>query len=343
MNDQETINEEALAWSVRAMSGEMTVAERETLRAWLNADPRHAAAFEEHEDLSGMFDEVAFAAAAEEGAKELMRLSDRKRADAHPRETRRAPSWRASGARASRIAIDRRQAVAAGAALFVAGAGFLLATRTPVEPLSLATAIGEQQEVALEDGSQVSLNTNSRLSVVYTRRERQVTLLAGEAMFDVEKNPERPFIVDASAVRIEVTGTRFNVRRATGGATVSVIEGSVRVTPAGSSAVTLSPGQSLFVSANGAAEPVASFDAGSALAWTEGKARFRETPLREAIADLNRYYQKPITLARGVPVEAPLTGEFDVADQTSVVRALSAAFSLTATEETDRIVLRPVG
>ena len=71
MSSVKTIEETALAWSVKAMSGEMSSGETEALKRWLSADSRHAAAYEEYAGLDGFLDDVAFAAAAEEGAEEV--------------------------------------------------------------------------------------------------------------------------------------------------------------------------------------------------------------------------------------------------------------------------------
>ena len=69
------------------------------------------------------------------------------------------------------------------------------------------------REVVLPDGSVVSLNTNSEISVQFTSEARNINLLRGEALFDVAKNVHRPFIVSAGDTRVRAVGTSFTVSR----------------------------------------------------------------------------------------------------------------------------------
>jgi transmembrane sensor len=75
----------------------------------------------------------------------------------------------------------------------------------------LSTRIGEVREVLLEDGSIVTLNTNSEISVKYSNELRQIHLQRGEALFDVAKNKTRPFIVLAGDTQVRAVGTSFSV------------------------------------------------------------------------------------------------------------------------------------
>src|SRR5690606_34501615 len=95
-----------------------------------------------------------------------------------------------------------------------------------------ATAIGQRRDVVLDDGSLVTLNTDTLVEVRYSHARRDVRLLQGQAMFHVAKNPERPFIVSAGNRRVTALGTAFDVQVRRGGEVqVLLVEGRVRVEP----------------------------------------------------------------------------------------------------------------
>src|SRR3546814_951836 len=102
--------------------------------------------------------------------------------------------------------------LAAAAVLVLAvGAGWRL--WDPMQPPQrYATAIGQQHDVALEDGSRVRLDTNSALVVRYSRKHRDVVLERGRAQFDVAHAPQRPFTVHAGPGTVRAVGTQFQVR-----------------------------------------------------------------------------------------------------------------------------------
>jgi len=70
---------------------------------------------------------------------------------------------------------------------------------------------GQVREVVLADGSIVTLNTNSKVSVKFTKERREIHLLQGEALFDVAKNKNRPFVVVAGDMQVRAVGTSFTV------------------------------------------------------------------------------------------------------------------------------------
>ena len=89
------------------------------------------------------------------------------------------------------------------------------------------TRIGEQNSITLVDGSVIQLNTNSRLQVNYESNQRDVVLIAGEAHFDVAKDPSRPFVVKAGEGMVRAVGTAFSVRIQPQVLKVTVTEGKV--------------------------------------------------------------------------------------------------------------------
>lgn len=99
----------------------------------------------------------------------------------------------------------------------------------PTMQLAQITNVGEQMSQTLEDGSSLFINGNSDVSVTYTRSQRLVKLNRGEVIFEVTKDPKRPFIVDSGHAKVTVLGTRFAVNRLEQFVRVSVDHGRVRV------------------------------------------------------------------------------------------------------------------
>lgn len=326
MNDKDMRAEKAaLRWMARRMSGEMTEREEKAFRRWHDGDPRHAAAFRNIASLQGLAGAAAERLAEDDAVAELTGLSARRSGPGL--KTRVKAHWRR---------------IAAGGAMLAAAS---LAATAIIPPqttgVALASQIGQQQNVALRDGSHIHLNTASAVDVSYTRRQRVATLSAGEAFFDVGKEPHRPFIVETAAAKISVTGTSFNVYASPAGTEVSVVTGHVLVAPKKGGSVALTPGEALTVDAAAGPGPVRRFDAADTLAWRTGRARYRNEPMGDVIADLNRYFVNPLALSDEALALLPVTGEFDVTDQDTAVAALSIAFSLRAERRDKQIVLSP--
>lgn len=308
--------EQAARWHARLMSGEMTQADRAALRRWLHASDGNRAAFTEIEEALEMADCAAPQALEREYEDDLDAL-----ALAQHLPTRRV----------ALIAATFFAAVVAAAAVlyspFSDGA-----TRV------LTTDVGEARKVPLADGSIVELNTATRVRIDFDRRERAVEVLNGEALFDVVRDRDRPFVVTARQATVTVTGTVFDVSAIGGEAAIHVLSGAVEVQPLRDSTIALLPGESVAINAEGRAGEVERFEPGRLLAWRRGKMRFDNTPISAAVAEMNRYYRTPIELDAAV-ADSPVTGEFDIADQNAAVRALAAAFSLDVERRPDRILL----
>lgn len=226
-------------------------------------------------------------------------------------------------------AAQRRRVVRAGSAACLLGlaAGILVWLDPAYHTETVATATGERGHWTLPDGSELRLNTGSRVTVALHLRSRHLRLDQGEATFQVAHAPwhtaaawaERSFTVQAGAIAVEDIGTVFNVRLQGDGddATVTVLEGRVRVHGAqpALAPVELGSGQHLRASAAGplgtpeAADPAG---AAAATAWHEGRAAFDATPLAEAIAELQRHGPLPVTL-RGEAVRGlRISGQIDL-------------------------------
>ncbi|MGJ7486518.1 FecR family protein [Variovorax sp. LT2P21] len=182
---------------------------------------------------------------------------------------------------------------------------------------TVATAIGERATWEMPDGSSVTLNTASRITVSMHLRSRRVTLEQGEALFDVAHAPlralERAFVVRAHRTTVHDIGTVFNVRNRATGADVSVLQGRVRVETDDGLSRELTAGQSLATRDGRFASDadVAAARPGAA-EWRNGRLVLDGVPLREVVDEIQRYRQPPIDLRGGPIGDIRMSGQFDL-------------------------------
>ncbi len=211
------------------------------------------------------------------------------------------------------------------------------------------TAIGDMQAVHLADGSQVTLNTDSRIHVALGAAERRIDLDRGEAFFDVAKDPARPFVVRAGNKRVVAVGTKFSVLHATGGARIAdvrivVTEGVVRVedlSRRGSAApVRLIAGNIARAGAAGVLVTENSVPrAEQTLSWRSGYIMLRDTALADAVAEFNRYNERQLVLADPALADLRIGGNLRLTNLEAFVRVLEQGFPIRADRDGERIVL----
>jgi transmembrane sensor len=230
----------------------------------------------------------------------------------------------------------RLATLCAGLAL-VAGIGW---SRWRIDRESFSTGIGQRREIALEDGSTIMLDTDTRLSIRFSSGARDVRLEQGQAFFTVAHDTARPFTVRAGDDSVVATGTQFDVRRSGSDILVALLRGGVDIWSNDKPTAHLAPGQQWRASSNGmpAIEPVA-YDRISA--WTSGRIVLDEVPLADAIAEANRYLPHPIILDAPNYAQARFGGSLNAGDAQAFVVAVSAILPLTAVkDETGAIHLR---
>ena len=188
-------------------------------------------------------------------------------------------------------------------------------------------AVGAQRELVLADGSQVLLDSGSRLQIERHLRSRQLELLEGQARFTVV-HADAPFIVHSQGVRVRDIGTVFDVRSDVRGVRVGVLEGAVEVGIGHGTVQPLRAGQQLLAAAGelGEVQAVAS---GAMEAWRSSVLRFDGTPLRDAIVDLQRYSEVPLQLADERTRGLRLSGEFDSRQMRALLEHLPAVLPVT--------------
>lgn len=198
------------------------------------------------------------------------------------------------------------------------------------------TQVGEFRSVRLEDGTQVRLDTDTRLKVRFDGGRRRIFLEQGQALFEVAHDADRPFRVVAGETEVTALGTVFDVRREPAGARVTLVQGAVAVTETGTGDARrwrLGPGQQVETArANAAPRAV---DPAVATSWSEGRLIFRGAPLSEAVDEVNRYLPQKIVLAPGPDADVPVNGVFETGDREAFVSAVTDLFDLTAEPRAD--------
>jgi len=222
------------------------------------------------------------------------------------------------------------------------------------------TAVGEQRVVTLDDGSRMRLNTDTRVRVSFDDSQRTVTVKSGEAIFEVSKDPARPFVVRASGSEVVAVGTAFAVRYGaiTEGRSneviVTLIEGQVNVRPAAESAsdaiaparlIAMKAGDRLRLSRE-AGSKVASApkvdrpNVEAVTAWKQSEVVFDAATLPEAVAEMNRYSRTSIVLVDELArTNLRVSGLYHTGDNVGFANAVAHLHGLRLKNEAGRLTL----
>jgi transmembrane sensor len=217
-----------------------------------------------------------------------------------------------------------------------------------------ATQVGELQTLQLADRSFARLNTNTLVEIDYRLNERRVRLIKGEALFDVAKDPDRPFVVYAGANTVRAVGTRFAVRISQQDVEVLVSEGDVELTGAASGGSgptrpvlisSLRPRQAARIETDAAAgtpvhiETIEPREVIRRLSWATGVLEFDGEPLAQVIDEVSRY--TPLRIQIGDPSlrELPVGGRFRIGDTQALFDVLENGFSATVIRDGDVVTI----
>ena len=201
------------------------------------------------------------------------------------------------------------------------------------------TDVGSLEEIRLEDGSIITLNTDSAVDVVFTSEQRAIRLLDGEVWFDVANDEKRPFIVTTDEASFTVTGTQFGVHQKDSVSAVHLVEGSLRVqTLNADESLNLTAGHGVQVSDIQMSD-VFDIDETSSTAWLRGQMVFFETPLNSVINTLNRYHRGHIMVVNEELKGLIVSGVFSTQDPENVISALQSTLNIKVTRVTDYFVL----
>lgn len=330
------IAEQAGEWLVELSAPGLTDTRRREFMSWLKLSPQHIEEF------------LAIAVLEQELIEQPVAMADilAEIERAEPRAAEPLFAATAAASVMSAAALPRRKRKRPMlrwlAAASVAVAALLLTQFTSVDAPAVrhGTAIGEQRSVALADGTIVTLNTLSEVEVRMDRSARHVNLLAGEAMFDVVADRERPFVVDAGSVSLRVLGTKFSVYRTDAMTRLAVVEGTVQLVPHAriADAVTVTAGETLVAGREGVLPGGVDFE--TAVAWTDRRLIFNAAPLAQVVHEFNRYNAVPLVVEDGELAGRSVTTVFKAHDVDALVSFLELEPDIEVQHDDDAIRIR---
>ena len=209
-------------------------------------------------------------------------------------------------------------------------------------PAEYRTGVGQRLVVTLEDGSRISLDSDTAVQVRFEKNARRLVLEQGRARFDVAHDIARPFTVTAGKETVVAVGTSFDVERLGEKVLVTLIEGHVVVKSAATGSVSdidqpntrrpkplaLNSGQQLVVADN--AKPVIKpADLPVVTAWESGRLILNNEPLGEAVERVNRYTDKPLLVDPAI-AQLRVSGVFNAGDVATFVDAITTLFPVQA-------------
>lgn len=332
--DMSVVEVEAAAWIAQLDNGRFSDKDRAALREWCARSEAHRNALRR---LGAIWSELDGLAALQD------QLAKRQ----------------ASGERSSRLRWSPFWAAQAAAALLVVAGLLLWKGSVPDigdagQPVQIfATQVGELKTLRLADQSTARLNTNSLVEIDYRPNERRVRLIKGEALFDVAKDPDRPFVVYAAANTVRALGTRFSVRVLHDDVDVIVSEGLVELTgavagdgPARPVRISrLHPQQAAHIDADAAVAAAVSIETIDVselerrLSWTRGVLEFNGESLEKVIDEVSRYTALRIEIGDPSLRELPVGGRFRVGETQALFDVLENGFGATVIRDGDVVTI----
>ncbi|ATQ70391.1 MULTISPECIES: FecR family protein [Methylosinus] len=290
------VREAAIDWWLKQTGGRLTKKERSAFEAWLAEDDAHRDAYAKLAALGDF-------------------MTSRWPGAGPQRKTRRR---------------RRRLAAAVSAAAL---ALFLYDDISLRLRSDLLTGPGETRQATLSDGSRIELDARSAVALNYTETQRRVTLLEGEAWFDVAPDATRPFVVEAAGGTTTALGTAFDVAVENGRAHVTVTSHSVRVASGGGEVI-VEEGQQSAYGAREAVRPAQAANVDRATAWRRGRLMFEDRPLGDVVRALARYHRGFVYFVDPALRARRVTGVFNIEDPIAALDEIETSLGLHATHIT---------
>jgi transmembrane sensor len=320
-----SVRAEAAAWVARLHGAERSRALEDGFRRWLEMDPAHARAFE-------------IATEAWELGGSLRRSQMAHTSDSFSERHTLSPF--------------ARRVVALAAAMCAVLVGTLLYFN--LADSAVSTQLGEQRMFTLNDGTRILLNTDTRIILEESDSRRHVRLEKGEALFEVSKDPLRPFVVTTGGKDVVALGTSFIVRHEPNRLAVTLMEGRVAVSPVPALRTAadvqtpetmddqafLEPGQRLTF--QGRELPVVDRPQLEIVtAWRRGEVVLENTPLQDAAEEMNRYSEVKLVIDDPRVADIRISGIFRTGDSVRFAHAVAESYQLAVDREPRRIVISP--
>ncbi|OQK17913.1 hypothetical protein AU255_08645 [Methyloprofundus sedimenti] len=214
----------------------------------------------------------------------------------------------------------------------------LLYSLMPAYFADYRTAPGSLRTLALMDGSQIIMNSDTSLSINYTDNLRQITLYQGEAYFNVAADSARPFDVKTQAASVRALGTEFDIKSRNEQVAVTVFEHAVRVSlNNGNAEETLATGQQIIFTESSFSKPH-DVSLSAVKSWLKQRLVFQDKPLSEVVAELNHYRAGTIIILDSKLKALFVTGVFDTDDTNMALSTIEQSLPVTIYKVTDKLV-----
>jgi transmembrane sensor len=323
----------------KTLSGEATDAEKKELQNWLAADEAHVA---EYEELTGfwqktddMLQQPVFntTAAWQKVAAKTVNIPLQQEIKEEVKQTKTIafPSW-------------AKMSLAAAAALLI---GLFVFRQVSGPDMIVAKAENGNKEVVLPDNSHITLREGSTLTYpeAFAANERHVEL-EGEAFFDVTRNEQKPFIIDAQSATVQVLGTSFDVKADEHMATVVVATGKVKMSlrKDANKALILTPGEKGSLKNGELQEELVNTE--DYLHWKSNTIKFKNKPFIDALSELGELYKTDIkTNLSESKKQDPVTATYerDKVTLEEILDELCQVMKCRWVKEGDTYIINPKG
>lgn len=211
-----------------------------------------------------------------------------------------------------------------------------------VNTLSYQTDTAEHKVIELEDGSCITLSGQSQVLVSYTDQSRTIALASGEALFEVAKDPERPFIVQGVHGNVQALGTIFNVKNSINRMSISVLEGLVQVDSTvkhSSESFQLGIGYRADISNKGELLTRQPFEVSDNVDWLSGRLNYHQIALEDVVADVKRYSPLNIYIQHADIKELTFTGSIMYEELDDWINALPLIYPVEILRNEDTVVI----
>ncbi len=338
-------DEQAATWCLRLAEGELPRRLQEEFDAW-NADPENAKAL----------DEATITWTAADAAADMPEIIHFRTEALDNLRRVNLRRWR------PRLLDGTARRFALVACLLVAIVSVGLVFQNLDQAESYRTDVGERRLVVLADGSKLSLDADTEVTVLLKHDRRDLTLMHGRAKFDVAKDPLRPFTVTAGNKVVVATGTSFSVEMVDNTVHVLLYSGHVAILSAddhkaiqvkdhkaartgqgaGEPDQALEPGSELIASVDRQAPAsIKATDRVQSLAWEAGQLAFNDEPLSSVVERSNRYSSEKIVVEDTSLRDLPVNGIFTAGDTEALAAGLAALHKNIEVEHLDgKIVLK---
>ena len=344
---KEKQNIRGIDWSLlsKYMAGEATPSEAKQVEDWSNQSDENLAELHKNRQLMENVDEYYL---SKKFNSKLAWQKVQSKAKGLPTKTVQLKS-----SRKKILARFYKYAAVILVAITLGFAGYYFGFKNQATFTSTEITSAEKQvvnEYILPDGSLVTLNSNSKLSFPkkFKNDVREVTI-TGEAFFDVQPNPDKPFIIHAGNAQVKVLGTSFNVRAYPENEAVEVVveTGKVQVSrekpieekKSSQNEIVLNRGEKgTFFNYNDKLERSVNSDP-NFLAWKTQNLVFNETPLHTVAEYLERVYHIDVQINEKELNDLPLTATFNKKPVEFVLNVVQLTFNLELTRDEDLFIL----